>query len=199
MEANKSKIGALMGIKMITIGFVFFFCFDNYAQDGPERMNLRQGFIDSMHVQTREHIIIDTLSDYYNQFEYSQLNEQQKSLVFIRNFQDTLYNYDFVDLLVNHSEFILVRAYDVFKRINCQSTLDQIEDFRKLCDYFAPFIIDGKIPAILDEDSHEYDDSEVTKIYAALLAVEAWITFLPREKVLKMYEYIVDNQLYLYK
>lgn len=182
----------------IILAMLFLSCFVGHSQSKPEKMKLRQSFIDSMHNQTREHIIIDTLSDYYNNFEYSQLNQQQKDLVFIRNFQDSLYSYDFVDLLANHSDLILERAFDVFKRINCHTTLAKIEQFSDVKKYFDPLFINGEIPEILNEDSPKFDQSEEKKIYKALFYVEEWISFLPREKVLSIYYYIIENKEYLY-
>lgn len=176
----------------------FLSCFAGHSQNIPDKMKLRQSFIDSMHIQTRENIVIDTLSDYYNNFEYSQLNQQQKDLVFIRNFQDSLYSYDIIDLMANHSDLILEKAFEVFKRIKCFTTLNKIEQFREVKKYFDPLFIDGVIPEILNEDSPKFDQSEENKIYQAIFSVEEWIYMLPREKVLSIYYYIIENKEFLY-
>jgi len=170
-----------------------------YSQKAPSKLILSQGFIDSMYNQTQEHLIMDTLSNYYSQFELERLNTQQKDLVFINKFQDSLYKYDFIDLMVNHSDLILINAYETFKRINCRTTLSKIEEFKTVKEYFDPLFVNGKTPDILNEDSPKYDHSEETKIYSSIFAVEEWICFLPREKVLSMYYYIIDNKDFLYQ
>ncbi len=169
------------------------------SQGPPEKISLRQTFIDSMHTQTREHIIIDSISEYYNLCDYTTLNQAQKDLIFIYNFQDTLYSYDFADLFINHSDIILVEAYEVFQRVKCRSTQAKIEEFRAFSQEYTAYIEKGVIPDVLNEDSPHYDPDEESRLYQTLFTLELWITMLPREKVLSIYYYIIDNKEFLYK
>ncbi|MDX2360661.1 MAG: hypothetical protein QNK23_07630 [Crocinitomicaceae bacterium] len=177
---------------------LLFICSIAISQSTPEKMNLSQGFVDSMHAQTREHLIIDTISNYYNQFDYKTLNQAQRDLIFIRNFQDTLFSYDFVDLFINHSDIILVEAYEVFQRIECRSTQAKIEDYRKFYQEYATYIDKGIVPDVLNEDSPGYNPNEGKKLDQIIFSLDAWITMLPREKVLSVHHYIVDNKAFLY-
>lgn len=173
-------------------------CFVGFSQISPEKMKLSQTFIDSMHFQTREHVIIDTLSNYYNQFNIETLNQVQKDLVFIRNFQDTLYSYDFIKSFINHSDLILVNAFEVFQRVKCITTQSKIEDYRKLYDQYKVDIEKGIVPDLLNEESPLYNADEEIKLFQTLTAIDTWITMLPREKVLSIFDYIIDNKTSLY-
>jgi len=184
--------------KLILLLMVTLKCFFGLSQNAPEKMKLKQSFIDSIHAQTREHIIIDTLSNYYNQFEQTSLNQPQKDLVFILNFQDSLYSYDFMDFVLNHSEIILVDAYEVFQRVKCRTTQERIENYRNIYNQYSSYFEKGLVPDILNGKSHHFDAEEEERLYQALYSLEEWITMLPREKVLSVYQYIVDNKAFLY-
>lgn len=173
-------------------------CFVGHSQNMPEKMKLRQSFIDSMHSQTREHVIIDSLTNYYAKFDYSKLNQAQRDLVFIQHFCDSLHSYDFADLLVHHSELILVRTKEVLNRIQYYTALEKIEEFRSFRNDLSEYLLDGKIPDIFNEDSPNFSDSLESNLYKVILSVNASICYQPRERDLSLYYYIIDNNMLLY-
>ena len=103
-----------------------------------------------------------------------------------------------MDFVINHSDIILVEAFEVFQRIKCRTTQDKIEDYRIQYNKYATYFEKGLIPDVLNEDSPLFAQDEEKKLYQALYSLEEWITMLPREKVLSLYYYIVDNKAFLY-
>jgi hypothetical protein len=179
---------------LITLIVIFIFGV-SYSQNVPEKLTLRRSFIDSMDSQTREHEIIDTLTNYYSQFDYNQLNQAQKDLVIIKNVCDSLYE---LDLFKMNPNLVNVSAKSAFERIRYVPALSAIDDFQHSYQQLKPSIENGTLTKKLDLNSNEYDEGISDLIDQAVFSLKDVVCMLPRGKVLSMYYYIVDNKRFLY-
>lgn len=148
-----------------------------------------------MESQTREHEIIDTLTNYYSQFDYNQLNQAQKDLVIIKNVCDSLYE---LDLFTINPNLVNVSAKAAFERIKYMPALNAINDFQYSYKQLKPSIANGTLTKKLDLNSKEYDEEISDLIDQAFFSIEDAVCRLPRGKVLSIYYYIFDNKRYLY-
>ena len=179
---------------LITLIVIFVFGV-SYSQNVTEKLTLRRSFIDSMDSQTREHEIIDTLTNYYSQFDYNQLNQAQKDLVIIKIVCDSLYE---LDLFTINPNLVNVSAKAAFERISYNPALNAINDFQHSYQQLKPAIENGTLTKKLDLNSIEYDEEISDLVDQTFFSIEDVVCRLPRGKVLSMYYYIYNNKRFLY-
>ena len=193
--SSPNRIFRALALKIVLILSSFI----GFSQGAIEKLELQQNFIYTMHAQTREHIIIDSLTHYYQQFDYDSLNQAQRDLVFIRQLCDSLYTHQYVDLMTTNLDLILVEADQVFNRIGYKPMIESIENFRQLKVQLDPLIQNGTLHDKLDWDSPSFDIAIEDDIETAIFILDDNTCMLPRGKVLSFYQYIIDNQSSLYK